>query len=247
MRHVVLTRAVYGPDWPELDNRARLELTRRITARLMAAQTTREWTWRIALDRRDALLEARMEVFADAAPRVEFLFWDPPAEPVTAPWDRKPEMGGYRDRLAASAYQAPWRAGWDDCLPLLMTRIDDDDGFAPDALARFARAAAMMTARTALMLPVGFRIWAGRMDRVTHPANAMSSLYTPAGDNLCIYDYGHIRVRAEVRTVVVDRRPGWLWIRHPNTLSGWRRAWRKVTPDVVRTFPIDWRFLGAHL
>lgn len=246
-----MTRAVYGPDWSEPDNRARLEQTRLVTAPLMAAQTTRDWTWRVLLDPRDPLMAERMDVFKTGG-AVDFLIWaDIPIEPVSAPWDSRPnEMNSYRERLAAAAYRVPWRRWWPELgtdEPLLQTRIDDDDGFAPDALERFARTAARLRVRTALMLPYGIRVWGGRMDRVQHAANAMSSLYTPAGDSLCIYDYGHTQVRAKVRVLTVDRELGWLWIRHPLTLSGWRRAHTRITPEVMAAFPIDWRALGAHL
>jgi hypothetical protein len=247
VKHVVLTRAVYGPDWPEHENRARLEQTRLVTAPLMAAQTSRDWTWRVLLHPDDPLLRERGELLESVAPNVELLFWTPPEVLATAEWDRRPEIATHRDLIAATAYRAPWLDADDTGVDLLQTRIDDDDGFAPDALERFARAAKELTARTALMLPYGIRVWGGRMDLVQHSANAMSSLFTPAGDALCIYDYGHVQVRAKVRTMIVDRRLGWLWIRHPYTLSGWRRARSKITPAVIKTFPIDWRALGAHL
>lgn len=246
--HVVLTRAAYAPElWPLADNRARLQITSRVTVPLMAAQTTRDWRWRILLHPDDELLEERMAVFRQGG-ICEFLRWDDiPAEPRTAAWDTRPEMAKPRDLLAAEAYRVPWRAPWELDASLLQTRLDDDDGFAVDALERYQRAAAKLTSRAALMFPNGYRVWGGRMDVLNHQANAMASLFTPAGDSLCIYDYGHTQVRRAVPVVTVDRRPAWFWFRHSYTLSGWRRARTKITAHVRRIFPIDWDFVGAHL
>ncbi len=55
LRHFVLTRSAYGPAWSIEANRRRLAVTKAVTARLMAAQTTRVWTWVVLLDRRDPL------------------------------------------------------------------------------------------------------------------------------------------------------------------------------------------------
>ena len=68
MRHFVLTRSVYGPEWSDEANARRLTITAAVTARLMAAQTTRDWTWVVALHPDDPLLELRREVFRAAAP-----------------------------------------------------------------------------------------------------------------------------------------------------------------------------------
>ena len=129
MRHYVLTRSAFGPAWDLDANRRRLAVTRAVTAPLMAAQTARAWTWVVLLDERDPLLAERMALYRASAPAFLPLVW-------------RPEVEGNPSRIAAADYRAPWRSMLgpaDD--QVLTTRLDDDDGFAPDALARYQAAA----------------------------------------------------------------------------------------------------------
>lgn len=213
MRQYVLTRSAYGPAWPRDANARRLAITERITAAMMAAQTVQNWSWVVLLDDRDPLLVARMRVFVAAAPMFIPILWH--SEETD------------RNRAAAADYHAPWRSylgNADDTI--LMTRLDDDDGFMPDALARYQAAAEGLTERTALVLPVGIHRWRGDT-LVRHETNAMHTLVTPPGDTLCVYDYGHMNVRQVAPTIMVDEDPGWLWFRHRDTISGARdpRRW----------------------
>ena len=80
-------------------------------------------------------------------------------------------------RIAAADYKAPWRSVIPTDDTVLMTRIDDDDGFATDALARIQ--ATKVTGRTALMLPDGrlglspaVRRRASPGERDAHPRHA---------------------------------------------------------------------------
>jgi hypothetical protein len=199
----------------------------------MAHQTTQAWTWVVLLDDRDPFLAERRKLYATSAPNFIPLIW-------------RPDVEGEPSRIAAADYKAPWRSmlGPSDD-QILMTRIDDDDGFTPDALARYQKAARACRGRTALMMPVGMRVWAGRYSMVRHERNAMHSLVTPPGDELCVYDYGHTKVRATVRVQRVDSRVGWLWVRHKDTISGWRKAERPLTPSARGFFPVDWKALEA--
>jgi hypothetical protein len=95
------------------------------------------------------------------------------------------------------------------------------------------------------MFPVGIRVWAGKYSVVRHDSNAMHTLVTPRGDELCVYDYGHTKVRQTVRTVTVDKMPAWLWVRHRDTISGHRVADRAVDAGVRKLFPVDWPALMA--
>lgn len=244
MRHFVLTRAAYGTEWSIEANRRRLELTRAVTARLMAQQTTRDWTWVVLLHARDPFLGKRLQVFESAAPALAPMYWEP-ADVAPAPWDRHGAKTNRVQRIAATAYRAPWRERLGDRTELtLMTRLDDDDGLAVDALERVAAAARGLTARTALMQPVGFRVWDGRYSRIRHDTNAMHTLATPPGDELVVYDYGHRRVAAAAPVVIVDEEPAWLWVRHRDTISGWKKADRPITSSLRRLFPIDWAVLA---
>jgi hypothetical protein len=242
-RHVVLTRSAYGPDWSFGANLARLKVTEGITAVTMARQTAPPdtWHWIILLDARDPLIERRMAVYQAAALSPGFIFWQPPEEAIApAPWDPRADPGRL-EGLAAAAYTAPWaRAVGPRDEPLLQTRLDDDDGFAPDALERIARAGARLTERTILMLPIGYRTWRGQAERVVHLKNAWQTLFTPAGDELGVYDYGHTHAAEVAPVVMVDKDPGWLWVRHGQTISGTRTAAGTITPAIRAMFPIDW-------
>lgn len=231
MRHYVLTRSAYGPAWDLEANKRRLAITRAVTARLMSQQTARQWTWIVLLDERDPLLAERMGLYRASAP-------------AFVPILRSSGIDDPSVRAAAD-YRAPWReqVGPSDD-QVLTTRLDDDDGFAPTALLRYQIAARKETRRTALMLPLGVRVWEGRYSLVPHDTNAMHTLVTPPGDEMCVYDYGHTKVRRTVRTVTVDRVPAWLWVRHRDTLSGYREGKRPIDSFVRRMFPVDWTALA---
>ena len=231
MRHYVLTRATYGPAWDLAANRRRLAITRAVTARTMAAQTFGDWTWLVLLDSRDQLLNERMGLFRDSAPSFVPICWTPEAKVAAA--------------VASDAYHAPWRRhiDWHGCV--LQTRLDDDDGLPRDALDRFQRAAGGVHRRTVLMLPRGVRVWAGRYSLVTHRRNAMHTLYTPARDQVTVYDYGHVVAHTAGPVRFVDDEWGWLWVRHRDTLSGHKQAELPISDEVRRAFPVDWPVLEA--
>jgi len=196
----------------------------------MAQQTARTWTWVVLLDERDPLLEERMALYRASAP-------------AFIPILRKSGIDDPSQRASAD-YKAPWRANLgpsDDMV--LMTRLDDDDGFAPTGLLRYQLAARKTRRRTVLMFPAGVRVWSGRYSLVNHDKNAMHTLITPPGDELCVYDYGHTKVRQTVRVHTVDHVPAWLWVRHRDTLSGHREGRRPIDSFIRRMFPVDWSAL----
>lgn len=196
----------------------------------MTQQTAQSWTWVVLLDERDPLLAERMALYRGSAPAfVPILRSSGPDDP---------------SQRAAADYKAPWRAQVgpaDD--KILMTRLDDDDGLSPTALRRYQVAADKDARRMVLMFPLGVRVWNGRYSLVKHDRNAMHTLVTPPGDELSVYDYGHTKVRQTVRTVTVDRSPGWLWVRHRDSLSGWRQAKRPIDASIRSLFPVDWKAL----
>jgi hypothetical protein len=234
-----LTRSAYGPEWSVEANRRRLEITRAVTAASLAAQTV-DWTWLVVLDERDPLLEERRSAFGDCIP----ILWRPPDNPQAATWDRHGQSARKVQRIAAEAYRAPWRAHIPDG-PVLMTRLDDDDALAPDALARYQHAARNARRRMVFMLPQGVRVWKGRYEVVRHTTNAMHTLFAPNGDDMTVYDYGHRKVAKVAPVVMVDQAWGWLWVRHRDTISGWKRATEPVTDYVRGMFPIDWTVLES--
>jgi hypothetical protein len=243
LEHFVLTRSAYGAAWDLEANRRRLELFRGVTCRTMATQTERRATWIVLVDVRDPLAGHRILAAEATGIPIRILWWDQAgAELAAAPWDPKPNTP--RQKVAATAYRAPWN----DAIGIrssttLLTRIDDDDGFASDALERIrdAAEAEAITGRAAFILPRGIRVWNGLEVDSDHPTNAWATLQTPAGDELTVYDYCHRQVRDQGFPVVdVDEEPGWLWVRHQDTISGIRHAEQPISDATRALFPIDW-------
>lgn len=231
MRHFLLTRSVYGPTWSLDANRRRLSLLEGVTARSVAGQEG-PWTWIVLTGVDDPLRRDREEVIRSACPGAIIL-------PFAGPADiRAIDKAG----IAFEGYRAPWaEAIGDRDDRVLMTRLDDDDAFAPDAFARLHRAAAAAPPRRiAFIFPEGIRVWKGRFDRVRHESNAMATLMTPPGDHLTVYGYGHTKVRDVATVRFIDDRPGWLWVRHGDTISAWKRASHPLTPRIKANFPVNW-------
>lgn len=246
MKHYVLTRSAFGPEWSLEANRRRLAITRAVTARLMSRQTFRDWTWLVLFDPRDPLLAERQATFAAAAPRFVPILWTPPEQMGYAPWDPNPKrVVSQFELIAASAYHAAWREHMPTDEPILQTRLDDDDGFQLDGLARYQRAAPHLRGRTILMFPKGLRIYGSRFSVIDHRRNAMQTLFTPPGDELCVYDYGHTHCARVAPVVMVDKILAWVWVRHRDTISVWRRTDSALTRGVRKMFPIDWATVEA--
>jgi len=226
--HLVLTRACYAPDvWDDASNARRLEYTANVTVPSLAEQTV-PWTWVVALDIGDRLLVERRKVFRSAGAEVDFLEVYPapvrggrrsssdntPAERVRVP----------RLFLSESLYDGDWLRYRTPGGPLITTRLDDDDAFACDALSRIQTAARLNAARPKiLMLPQGVRISGRRFSEVTHHSNAMSSRYDPEGVEH-IYSLKHRNIQTQPHVMMVDDLPGWLWVRHRDTLEGFKYA-----------------------
>ena len=240
-----MTRSSYGPEWDIEANRRRLVITEAVTAELLAQQTCDDFSWVVLLDERDPLWEERVDLMMKTVgvTRAHPVFWVP-QDPEPASWDRA-KRHTESQKVAATAYKSnAWRraAGPRDD-QVLMTRLDDDDGLAVDAIARFQHAAVGLEERTALMLPVGVRVYDGRFSWVRHPTNAMHTLSTPPGDDTTVYDYGHRLVERGQPVKTVDQHAGWIWVRHPDTISGWKKADNKINGTIRRLFPIDWSAL----
>lgn len=225
----VLTRSAYGPDWSREANARRLAVTEAITVRTLRAQTDRDWEWHVLLHVEDPLLDERVALYESVGVPVQFLYTD---------------ARGTAQDVAMAGYKAPWRKAIGRGHVATM-RLDDDDGLTPDAIARLRPLGERSKARMALIFPIGIRVWAGRYTPVRHASNAMQTLVTPIGDAATVYDYLHRKVRSHAFVRFVDRRPAWLWYRHPDTISGWHAALSPVDDFARRLFPIDWSFVGA--
>lgn len=233
MKHFVMTRSAYGPAWDKDANRRRLEVTIGVTVASMAAQTSKDWTWIVLLDRNDPLKAERKAAFESAGVPVKFFTI---ASKTTD-----------RSEAAVEGYRAPWgrQVGKRDDI-VAMTRLDDDDALAPWAIERIAKHAPKVRRRTVLVLPVGVRSWGGRYTLVQHFSNAMQTLVTLPGDDLHVYGYLHRQARHVAKLRAIETRIGWVWTRHADTISGWRTAERPLSDGLRRSFPIDWSLLEAH-
>jgi hypothetical protein len=215
VRHYVLTRAHRGPDYPLDANRRRIELLRGITARSLAAQGT-DWTWLVYVHPDDPLREERLDAFRSAGA---------PVVPL------------------ASAEEVDAAIDWSE--PVLTTRIDDDDAFAGDAFQRLHRAAGRLRRRTVLVFPNGVRTNEGLCQPIIHMRNAWSSCFAPAGDHAHIRQVVHPKISALAPIVFVDHKPAWLWVRHQDAESGFRRATDFIDDQMRALFPVDWDLLAG--
>lgn len=228
MRHFICIRSAYGPAWSLEANRRRLALTEGVTLRSLRSQTERSFTLVVLLHAADPLRQERMRAFAQFP--ATFLWTDD---------DRAPAD------VAFGAYRADWAAAIgprDEAV--VMTRLDDDDAFAPWAMALVSEEARKVRARTALVFPLGIRVWQGGYSLVRHVSNAMHTLVTPPGEGMTVYDYGHRKVRKIAPVRLIGRRPAWLWARHPDTISGWRISSMALDDYARRQFDVDWRLFG---
>jgi hypothetical protein len=224
-KHYVITRSYYGPEWDAEANLRRLRITQAL-APMMRRQAPH--TWLGLLDNRDPYLQERMAIFD------QVVIWEP-KEPVST-------------RKAAADHLPDWDYLGTPTEPTLQTRLDDDDTLASDGLARVQAAARALPhqIRTILVLPVGIRVWAGTYSEEFATTNAMQTLYTMPGDPLTVYDYGHHEARSIAPVVLVDKEPGWLYVRHRDSISG-----ENMNPGIpidrhIRSlFPIDWHTLES--
>ena len=243
VRHYVLTRAVYDPaHWTGSAAGARLEVFEASTVASVAAQTIPADVWIIAQHADDPLATIRQDIVTGALKGTG----------TTLTTLTTSDHAGTRAQAADDAYRLPWTAtiitleGADNGGGRrLTTRLDDDDAFTPDAFGRLQHAARTVHDRRALIFPIGYRLHAGRITRVRHESNAMSTLHTPPGDTANVYDYAHRRIAQSVPVTLLDDNPAWLWVRHDNTLSGWKAARDLVGPKLRALFPVDWDTLGV--
>lgn len=213
MKHYVLTRAYRGPDYPPEANQRRVELLRRVTASSLKVQGG-EWEWIVYIDPADPLLAERLDAFASAGA---------PVIPIAVGRDASEVID--------------WSG------PVLTTRIDDDDAFAADAFVRLRRAAAGCRNRSALVFPIGHRVYAGRSVRLRHGRNAWASLYAPVGDRTHVRAIQHLHLRDIAPVTYLDEQPAWLWVRHQDAETGFRRATDHITQATRRRYAVDWNYV----
>ena len=60
---------------------------------------------------------------------------------------------------------------------------------------------------------------------------------------MIIFDVRHRDIRKAAPLRFVDEKPGWLWVRHDDTLSGDKAAGRPVDQKLRDLYAIDWTVL----
>ena len=125
--------------------------------------------------------------------------------------------------------------------PVLTTRIDDDDAFARDAFRRLRKT--LPKRRAVLMFPNGHRVNDGKVELVQHRRNAWASMYAPAGDRVHVRQIAHGLLSTVASVIYVDSGPAWLWVRHVDAESAFRRADQPITDDVRSRYAVAWPFL----
>lgn len=237
-RHYVLTRSAFAPDVDITLNERRLQLLREITARSLASQMA-DFTWIVALHPADPLRAAREAVVRE----LDGVVIDCATRPVSVPWSNR--VGTYVQQLAASAYFADWRSAMEPG-PRLQMRLDDDDAITPDYLGHIQAASRRCRQRQIFVAASGIRTdgrtWAPCRDAT----RLMQTLFTPAGDELCVYDFGHRRAAAVAPVVRVSVDIGWLYLRHADAISDDADAsFRIPLSDRIRNrFAINWGALA---
>lgn len=238
MNHYVLTRSAFAPDVHIELNRRRLQLLREVTARSLASQTA-PFTWVVALHPRDPLRADREAIVRE----LDGVAIDCTTRPVRVPWSN--HVGSYIQQLAASAYFADWRSAMTPG-PRLQMRLDDDDAIATDYLARIQAAARRCRQRRIFVAMSGIRTdgqtWAPCRDAT----RLMQNLFTPADDDLCVYDFGHRRAASVAPVDVVSVDIGWLYLRHVDAISDdFSGSFRIPLSDRIRQrFAINWGALA---
>ena len=225
---------MFGPRPLDLNQR-RIELAAGITVRSLVAQTDQQFEVVVCMDINDPLTRDRQAMFRSLGCHVWFVYID--SANLTP------------DQTGIAAYRAPWSTILGTG-PYLTTRIDDDDAFAPDAIARiktlYGRAVdSGHTEEFAIVLPNGYRVWGGRYSPIEHRSNAWSTLFTPTGSHH-IYTYRHREIAKHVPVVYGNTKPAWLWVRHPDTLSGHKAAMKPYDDELRARFPIDWTLLDSQ-
>lgn len=142
-----------------------------------------------------------------------------------------------RDQVALACYTLGWPTGG------ITIRMDDDDGMTPDFMERLGRKTAKWKGeRHAWMFPEGIRVWGDLYVTVRHETNA----WVAFGDPHCnVYTFRHRLMKSVCPVTMIDEKPAWLWLRHQDTISQWRKAMFPLNDKIRALFPVDWGHLAT--
>ena len=246
MRHILISLSMYGPEMPVEWNELRLEMIESTSAPSIRYQTTRDFEWLVTLHPDDPLLARRIAAFESGGVGCRFVYLDP-ASPTRL---GEPE-GRVNPGLAASTVENWWEVSWriDQLLspvlselhePMLLTRFDDDDAFATDALQRVEAAAAGNRDPNPVvwMLPQGLLVWytpptPTEIQPFRHPLNGFSSFQVPPGSRIHPFSYGHNKVADHLPVRVVDEEIAWAEFRHHDNMSRFSRKHARASGRLV--------------
>lgn len=273
MIHRILTVSVYGPAVPVEVNAARVERIRAMSAASLAGQVGGvEVEWVVAVGNDDPLLAERMAAFRSSGLPCRFLTHDP-----TLPPDQRLEAAelANEDPTAQARYlnRGQLADAWLEVFrrvgqlfagevagteQLLLTRHDDDDALARDAVARIQAAArAAGPGDRAWVLPAGFLLWREptQVQPYRHPSSGFMTFQVHR-QRRHPFEVSHNRVADVMQLLEVDEEPGWLQHRHESNVSRLDRGRvgqrgrttygepGPVTAAVRERFTVDWRWIG---
>ncbi len=186
--------------------------------------------WIIALHPDDPLQNQRRMTFGDSDIRVRFIELDPAAPPA---WRSEASqvlnVPGFREEATNPGYITE---SWINTFtrlgtlfhshipagPVLLTRLDDDDGYTSDAMERIQAAVTGDTEGSALIFPEGFIRWEdGLTTTMRHETNWFVTHYWGAerwAAQEHPYSIAHNKIHDYMPVHLIDDEPGWLWYRH---------------------------------
>ena len=123
---------------------------------------------------------------------------------------------------------------------VMTTRLDNDDTFSIDAMARLATAARATSARRYLNFPTGYVLSRGRLYRHYHQANAFVSLIEPVDGTIDnVWKIPHTEIASHAPVVQIDDSPAWLQVVHGDNVSNRVRGTRVLPATIASKFVID--------
>lgn len=261
MEHFVLTRCAYSPSWPREANWRRLERLRRVAAASLALQTNKNWEWAVSLNEADPYLKERREAIESIGIPVRIAWWndkmaaDPPRKPeIDIPPFKKAMWKDDHSRRVAYKYIETGRRIWEEVLPvggvpLLMTRLDDDDAIIPTYLEKVKAVADKNPSgfnRVAWVFPNGFHYHQGRYQPYHHPKNMMLTLQTWPPDLFTALSVEHNEMPQHAEVRFVDTSPAWVWMRHQDAIDEAYKTTVYIDDFIKSLFPIDWDYINAN-
>lgn len=174
---------------------------------------TRKPTVHVAINPNDPLLDQRLSAFESTGCRIV---------PIWEPW-----------KLYGMNWSLP------DGVKLI-SRMDDDDVVTPDFCKQTWMMATRCNPESALVWPTGYLLWRGSPYKMVHRGNQFVSLLSKNHDP---HQKGHWIYARSWPTFTVSQLPGWVWVRHGDSVSSTLAKYRKTKVQRIhpQLFPINWR------